>query len=161
MKSIGIAQLMMQAGMFVCASSFAADIRTGIFTHCRRREDRKMRSGTFDEELQRMNSIVQQIRPHSLVLFNESFAAANEREGSGIARQIVRALLESGARILFITHLHTFASYFNAASRDTTLMMRAERASDGARSFRIVPGAPSQHSHGEDLYQKVFGGSPH
>ena len=55
-----------------------------------------MKSGKFDEELSRMNDIANVLTPHALILFNESFAATNEREGSEIARQIVSALLEGG-----------------------------------------------------------------
>jgi len=36
-----------------------------------------------------MSDIVDHITPHSMILFNESFATTNEREGSETARQIV------------------------------------------------------------------------
>lgn len=157
LRSVGIAQLMMQAGMFVPAEQFSADIRSGIFTHYRRKEDRDMSSGKFDEELKRMNTIVDRIQPHSLIFFNESFASTNEREGSEIARQIVSALLESGAKVFFVTHLYTFAAQFSGKANTSTIMLRAERRQDGTRTFRIVKGAPSQRSHGEDLFYKVFG----
>ena len=97
LRSVGLAQLMMQAGMFVAADSFRADVRNGTFTHFRREEDTEMESGKLDEELARMSEIVDQLNPSSLLLCNESFASTNEREGSEIARQIVRALLDSGS----------------------------------------------------------------
>ena len=53
-----------------------------------------MESGKLDEELARMSNIVDNITPNSLILFNESFAATNEREGSEIERQIISALME-------------------------------------------------------------------
>ena len=65
---------------------------SGIFTHFIREEDATMMSGRLDEELRRMSAIADQISPHCLMLFNESFAATNEREGSEIGRQVVRAL---------------------------------------------------------------------
>jgi len=156
LRSVGISQLMMQAGLFVPALTFTADIRSGVFTHYRRKEDRNLGSGKFDEELKRMNIIVDHMGPNSLILFNESFASTNEREGSEIARHIVSALLETGAKIFFVTHLYTFAHYFKEQASATTIMLRAERRQDGGRTFRIVEGAPSQHSHGEDLYKQVF-----
>ena len=42
-----------------------------------------MKSGKLDEELRRMSDIVDHVTPHSMILFNESFAATNEREGLG------------------------------------------------------------------------------
>jgi len=53
-----------------------------------------MQSGKLDEELFRMNDIAGNIMPGSLILFNESFSATNEREGSEIAGQITRALMK-------------------------------------------------------------------
>jgi hypothetical protein len=55
-----------------------------------------MKSGKFDEELSRMSDIADDMTSNSMVLFNESFAATNEREGSEIGRQIVCALSEKG-----------------------------------------------------------------
>ena len=68
-----------------------------------------MKSGKFDEELGRMSDIVDLIAPHSLLLFNESFAATNEREGSEIARQIVTALLERPNKVAFVSHQYAFS----------------------------------------------------
>lgn len=57
LRSIGLAQLMMQCGMFVPAESFCANICEGIFTHYKREEDTTMKSGKLDEELARMSVI--------------------------------------------------------------------------------------------------------
>ncbi len=98
LRSVGVAQLMLQSGMFVAAAELEATIRRGVFTHYRREEDPAMRSGKLDEELRRMSEIADAIGPSCLLLCNESFAATNEREGSEIARQVVRALLEAGGQ---------------------------------------------------------------
>jgi DNA mismatch repair ATPase MutS len=99
LRSIGLGQMMMQCGMFAPAESFCANVCDRLFTHYKREEDATMKSGKLDEELSRMSDIADNITSHSLLLFNESFAATNEREGSEIARQIVCALLEKGIKI--------------------------------------------------------------
>jgi len=157
LRSIGVAQLMMRCGMFAPAQSFTSNIATSVHTHYRRREDRSMTSGKLDEELARMDAIADQLGSGSLMLFNESFAATNEREGSDIASQITRALVERGVKVYFVTHLYSFASSFAEYSSSHPLLLRAERQSDGTRSFRLIKGAPTRRSHGEDLYRKVFG----
>jgi len=96
LRSIGLAQLMLQAGMFVPAESFSANICPSLFTHYKREEDASMKSGKFDEELTRMSEIADHLVPDSMLLLNESFAATNEREGSEISRQIVSDLIEKG-----------------------------------------------------------------
>jgi hypothetical protein len=157
LRSAGQAHLMMQAGMFVPASSFAASISTAVFTHFKREEDVTMEMGKLDEELDRMSVIADQITPGCLLLCNESFASTNEREGSEIARQVIRALTEAGIRIIFVTHLYDLAERYYAQHDPATLFLRAERQPDGRRTFRLPAGEPLPTSYGEDLYQQVFG----
>jgi DNA mismatch repair ATPase MutS len=156
LRSIGLAQLMMQSGMFVPAQSFAANICSGLFTHFKREEDAAMQSGKLDEELSRMSDIVGQIKPNGLVLFNESFAATNEREGSEIAKQIVSALLEKRIKVFFVSHLYEFTHNLHAQNLRNAIFLRAERLNDGRRTFKLVEGGPLETSYGEDLYNKIF-----
>jgi len=159
LRSLGLAQLMMQCGMFVAAESYCSKINRSIFTHYKREEDISMKSGKLDEELSRMNDIANLITPNSLLLLNESFSATNEREGSEIARQIVQALLENGIKIIYVTHLYEFARGLYEQNMSTALFLRAERKSDGSRTFKLVQGEPLQTSFGEDLYRNIFGES--
>jgi DNA mismatch repair ATPase MutS len=143
--------------MFVPAASFRANVCDGIFTHYKREEDASMKSGKLDEELSRMSVIADAITPHALLLCNESFAATNDREGSEIARQVVRALIETGVKVFFVTHLFDFAHGFYAQGLDTALFLRAERQSDGKRTFRLSESEPLPTSYGADSYQRIFG----
>jgi DNA mismatch repair ATPase MutS len=156
LRSIGVAQLLMQCGMFVPAESFCANVCEGIFTHYRREEDTTMKSGKFDEELSRMSGIVGHLKPNSMLLFSESFAATNDREGSEIARQIVCALLEKQIKIFFVTHLYEFAHGFYEKNMPNAIFVRAERQDDGGRTFKLREGEPLQTSYGEDLYKRIF-----
>ena len=156
LRSIGLAQLMMQAGMFVPAASFRANLSGGVFTHYKREEDSQMESGKLDEELARMSQIAGQIRPNGMVLFNESFAATNEREGSEIARQIIRALRESDVKVCFVTHFFDLANSLYRAPGDDSLFLRAERQPDGRRTFKLNVGEPLPTSYGDELYRRVF-----
>ncbi|MFC0691720.1 MutS-related protein [Paraburkholderia humisilvae] len=158
LRSVGVAQLMMQSGMFVAAESYAGEHCNALFTHYRREEDVTMNSGKLDEELNRMSRLVDAMSPGSLVLFNESFASTNEREGSEIARQIVCALHEKHIRVFFVTHLYAFAHDLYETATARVLFLRAERRDDGTRTFRVMPGQPLQTSYGKDLYDQTFAG---
>lgn len=156
LRSIGLAQLMMECGMYVPAESFSANLCQGLYTHYKRQEDATMKSGKLDEELSRMSEIADGLRPDAMVLFNESFVATNEREGSEIASQITRALLERHIKVFFVTHQYEFAHRFHDGYRERTLFLRAERQTDGSRTFKLRPGEPLQTSYGPDLYQTIF-----
>lgn len=156
LRSIGLAHLMMQAGMFVSAQSFSSELSNGLLTHFKREEDAAMESGKWDEELSRMSEIVDNLRSNAFVLFNESFASTNEREGSEIATQIVNALLDRGVRVFFVTHLYQFASGLGARNMRSAVFLRAERNPDGTRPFKLVEARPLQTSYGSDLYAAIF-----
>ena len=158
LRSVGLAQMMMQAGMFVAAQGFSAGLCGGLCTHYKREEDATMRHGKWEEELGRMSEIVDRIGANTLLLCNESFASTNDREGSQIAEQITTALVERGVRVLFVTHLSEFARRLYARRMEDVHFLRAERHADGSRTFRLSEGAPLQTSYGEDLYDHVFGG---
>jgi DNA mismatch repair ATPase MutS len=157
LRSVGLAQLMTQAGMFVGGESLRANVCDGVFTHFKREEDATMESGKLDEELRRMSEIADSIGPSCMLLCNESFASTNEREGSEIARQVVRAMVDVGVKVLFVTHQFDLAHGFYAADLPLALFLRAGREADGQRTFRITEGEPLPTSYGEDSYRKVFG----
>ena len=157
LRSVGLAQLMMQAGMFVPATALSAEIVSGVFTHYKREEDSTLRSGKFDEELARMSAMVDLIRPDALVLFNESFASTNEREGSQIATDVIRALLDDRVKVFFVTHMFELADSLQQEQDRRFLFLRAERGSSGNRSFRLIEGPPLSTSFGADLYEHIFG----
>ncbi len=157
LRSLGLVQLMMQSGMFVGAERLRAGICAGVYTHYKREEDAAMEGGKLDEELSRMSEVIDQIRPHSVLLCNESFASTNEREGSEIARQVVRALLDKRIRVFFVTHMYDLAHSVHAQGLENALFLRAERQPDGRRTFRLLQGEPLPTSYGQDSYQRIFG----
>jgi DNA mismatch repair ATPase MutS len=157
LRSIGLAQLMMQSGMFVAAESFEAEVCPALLTHFRREEDPAMKSGKLDEELARMSEIIEHIVPNSMLLFNESFAATNEREGSEIANQIVCALLNRRIKVAYVTHLYDFAHGLFNRRMEQAIFFRADREADGRRTFRMQEGEPIGTGYGEDLYRLTFG----
>ena len=184
LRSIGIAQVMMQCGLMVPAKRYQSGLYPNFFTHFTRREDSAMNSGRLDEELRRMDQIVSNLGENSLLLLNESFATTTEKEGSAIAYDILRALKEEGVRILTVTHLLSFAQrvYEEAGSQpkektkpegqtkstedeiksearaswSNVAFLSAQRLSDGTRTFKILPHAPEMTSFGLELYDEVL-----
>ena len=157
LRSVGIAQLMMQSGMVVAARAFRANVCSAVFTHYKKEEDASMEGGKLDEELARMSEVADQISPGALLLCNESFAATNEREGSEIARQVIRAMIEERIKVMYVTHLYDLAQSVWAARSPLTLFLRAERLPDGRRTFRLLEGEPLPTSFGGDSFRRIFG----
>ena len=156
LRSIGQAQLMLQAGMFAPAEELSGSVCSALFTHFKREEDPTMERGKLDEELMRMSAITDWIAPGAMLLCNESFASTNEREGSQIAREIIRALTEAGIRVVYVTHMYHLAETVHSSGDDRVLFLRARREPDGSRSYRLHEGAPLPTSYGADLYLETF-----
>ena len=157
LRAIGQAQLMAGAGLQVGAAGLRTSLCSGVFTHHRREEDAAMEHGKLDEELARMSRIADLIRPGALLLCNESFASTNEREGSEIARQVVRAMVDSGVRVACVTHQYELANGLWDTDHGRAVFLRAERLNSGARTYRLVEGPPLPTSFGVDSYEAVFG----
>jgi hypothetical protein len=156
LRSLGLAQLMLQAGLFVPATAYAASLADHILSHFRAEEDAEMCSGKLDEELVRMDGLAAVASRRSLFLFNESFAATNEREGARIAAEIATALVDRGLRVAFVTHLHSFAQAMFDERRDDGVFLRADRP-DGAAPFKLELGAPMATSFGRELFADIVG----
>lgn len=161
LRSIGIAQVMLQCGLPVTARAFSSGLFPKIFVHFTRREDSEMNSGRLDEELGRMSKIIDEIGDDSLILLNESFATTTEKEGSVIAYDIIKALSEAGVRILTVTHLLSFARRIYEESKENEDIaiefLTAERLDDGTRTFRMIRHEPELTSFGLDLYEEIVG----
>ena len=155
LRSVGQAQLMAQCGLFAGAAALTVPVRGQLFTHFKREEDRSMERGKLEEELDRMSRIADRLRAHDLVLFNESFASTNEREGSRVFSQITKALTESRVEVFSVTHLFAYSSCF--LEDPGACFLRAQRLPGGERTFKLLPEKPLETAYGEDIYRKVFG----
>jgi len=155
-RSIGLAQLMSQCGMFVAALTSRSNICSGIFTHFKKEEDKNMKSGKFDEELSRMSDIIDDISPNAVVIFNESFSSTNEMEGSQIASQIVKALIEKNIKVIFVTHMFELVNKFYQNDYKDAIYLRANRKEDGSRDFKIIEAKPLHTSFAKDIYDSIF-----
>jgi len=155
LRAIGVAHLMAQAGMSVAADACTLAAVRGVHTHWAREEDTDLRRGKLDEELARLATTVEQVRPGSLVLSNESLSSTNESEGAAIALDVVRALCDGGVLVYLVTHLYDLSRpLYDDASRPA-VFLRAPR--QGEVRYRLEAGPPSPTSFGRDLYAEVFG----
>ncbi len=156
LRSIGQSLLLMQSGMFVGAEYYSSPLFTHIFTHFKREEDQTVTMGKFEEELKRMSELIDHMSSGSIVLFNESFAATNAREGAEIAGHIVNALLDTGNSVMFVTHIYELTSLFLNRGDENVKFLKADHLESGERTFKIIDGMPEETSYGEEIYDRVF-----
>jgi hypothetical protein len=164
LQAIGLAQIMMQAGLYVPATGAAVSICDNIFSHYPALEKLEKGTGRFGEEAQRIESLFKSSTRHSLILLNESLSSTSGGESLYLAQDIVRVLRMLGARAVYATHLHGLAASVGELNQDTkgdsrvlsmVALVEADPDSeerDAIRpTFKIVPGPPEGHSYAIDL----------
>lgn len=156
LRSYGQAIIMMQLGLFVSGRSFESNTFENVFTHFNKEEDKTMESGKLDEELGRLNMIVNDIKPNSLMLFNESFQSTSELEGSTIALDVIKAFDEKRISVVAVSHMYHLYTLLEKEFGENIYYLRASRGDDGARSFKLVEDKPLRTSFALDLYKEIF-----
>ncbi len=158
--AIGLAQAMMQLGMFVPAQSAVISPVDGIFTHFPTGSEDTIDKGRLGEECARLMNIFEKLTSRSLVLLDESLSSTGSYEASYIAAEVLSGLARFGCRCLFSTHLHELAaeverinaqSEENGGGRIDTLVAGIY---DGKRSFKIVRAKPDGKSYARDIAEK-------
>ncbi len=155
LRSLGQAYLLFQAGLFVPAHRMEMPIIESIFTHFDKEEDTNLESGKFDDELRRFDLMISKLKENSLIILNESFQSTDEHEGSKIGFEIIKAMRDSGVRVILVTHMYDLATLIKKEYSDS-YFLRAERLEDGSRSFILKEADVLKTSFGRDLYNKIF-----
>lgn len=156
--AIGLAQVMMQLGMYVPAEHAVISPVDGIYTHFPTGADDTIDKGRLGEECARLSEILDCVTANSLVLLDESLSSTGSFEASYIAAEVLGGLAHVGCRCLFSTHLHELAAEIdniNARSKASggvaidTLV--AGMKGEGKRSFKITRAKPDGKSYARDI----------
>lgn len=156
LRSLGIAQVMCQTGMFVAAKGYPLHAYKDIFTHFTRREDVTMNMGKFEEELKRMEQILRGAKENTLILLNESFATTTEVTAFQIAMDITHACLEKSVTMWVVTHITKYAKELYKENHDDILFLSAGRQADREIRFTMYEKEPGDTSYGLELYEEMI-----
>lgn len=158
--AIGLAQAMLQLGMFVPAHSAQISIADGIYTHFPTGADDTIDKGRLGEECARLRDIFEMVTRDSLVLLDESLSSTGSYEASYIAGEVLAGFSRIGCRCLFSTHLHELAAEIDninartAADGGTKIDSLVAGIEDGKRSFKIYRMKPDGKSYARDIADK-------
>ncbi len=145
LKSIGIAQIMAQAGLFVPAEEYYCPVYQGILTHFPSGEDETLGDGKLAEELKRLKKDFHMLKDGGLALFNESFSTTTTKEGAEIGIDVLRAVRASDSHAVFVTHLMEIAENRNLIGDTLSL------TTESAHSHKITEGEPLPNIYAYEL----------
>ena len=106
MKSIGIAIIMAQAGMFVPCSSLNLVPYKTVFTRIPSGDDINKGQSTFTIEILELRNILKNVNRNSLVIGDEICCGTESISALAIVSSGILELCEKQASFIFATHLH-------------------------------------------------------
>lgn len=83
----GLAQLMMQARMFVAVERFKSSMCPNMATHFRHNEDAFLRHSVLNEKPRRLSAVGHRTLLYELSLLNEPFVTADDLEGDMVGER--------------------------------------------------------------------------
>ncbi len=161
LRSVGLAQVVFQAGLFVPAQEANISPVTNILTHFPRLETRQQ--GRLEEEAERLRDLFAKVDDGSLVLLNETFSSTAFGEALYLAQDVLSALCALGARAVFATHLVELVDQFDEIesvverkSRLCSLVAGIATNADGLPQpkYQIQRGAPLGRSFAREIARK-------
>ncbi|WP_262279489.1 DNA mismatch repair protein MutS [Hallella absiana] len=151
LRQTALIVLMGQIGCFVPAESARIGVVDKIFTRVGASDNLSLGESTFMVEMTEAADILNNVSPHSLVLFDELGRGTSTYDGISIAWAIVEYLHENEhahARTLFATHYHELNEMEKHFPRIKNYNVSVKEV-DGKVIFlrKLVPGG-SEHSFG-------------
>ncbi len=161
LRSVGLAQVMAQAGLFLPADNARISPVDIILTHFPALETRQQ--GRLAEEAERLRGIFQKATSHSLVLLNETFSSTSSGEAIYLAHDILGALRAIGVRAIFATHLIELADHLAdieaSVEGDCRLFslvagIEVNEAGETVPTYTITRGQPLGRSYAREIARR-------
>ncbi len=105
LKTLGLAVLMHQAGLFVAAEAAELGWVRRLEVDIGDEQSLEANLSTFAAHLRRLDRILDHAGEDALVLIDELGSGTDPQEGAALAQAVILALLERGARGVVTTHL--------------------------------------------------------
>lgn len=110
MKSVGIAVIMAQAGLFVAAKEMRFALFESLFTRIVSKDNLSKGLSTFAVEMLELKNIFNRAGKKSLILGDEISHGTETLSGVAIVSSAIMKLSDIGSLFLFATHLHQLES---------------------------------------------------
>ncbi len=151
LRQTALIAIMAQMGSFVPAESARIGVTDRIFTRVGASDNISAGESTFMVEMTEASSIINNLSPRALVLFDELGRGTSTYDGISIAWAIIEYIHENArahSRTLFATHYHELNEMERLFSRVKNFNVSVREA-DGKVIFlrKLVPGG-SEHSFG-------------
>ncbi|KAG2411964.1 hypothetical protein HFD88_009520 [Aspergillus terreus] len=157
-RTIALTTVMAQAGSFVPAAYASLRIASQLFARVSTADDLAANVSTFAAEMRDMARILRALDPRALVIVDELARGTSTTDGLAIALALAEALIESRARVWFVTHFHDLAAILSERAGVVALHLAADLAPDASKMtmlYRVAEGPDTTRFYGLALAKLV------
>lgn len=158
LRAVAQAQFLAQHGFPVPARAARIAPVPGVLSLFASAEDEGgTMEGRLAQELRQLKEMVTRAPAGALYFFNEAFSSTGTDDAVEIAETVLRAIIDSGGRVLFATHLHALASRREELARELSgarVVSLVARSGEEGPNYAIERGAPEGRSYAERLVRE-------
>jgi DNA mismatch repair protein MutS len=150
-KSIGIATIMAQSGMYVPCNTFNYFPYNYIFTRILNTDDYSKGMSTFITEITELNTIFRFCDNHSLIIMDEVASGTESISAKSIVVASILYIYNRGGSFITATHLHEIASYKELNCLDK-LDIKHMSVTYDKKSDQLIYNRTLQDGPGDSIY---------
>lgn len=141
LQSLGLAQLMAQAGLFVPARAASMALVPGLVMSLIEEARADQSEGRLGTELVRIRALFERLPPGALVILDELCSGTNPSEGEEIFELVVQMLSRLAPQAFITTHFLTFAARLDRERKIPELrFLQVELGKEQRPTYQFVPG---------------------
>lgn len=141
LQSLGLAQLLAQAGLFVPARSAELALCPGMVVSLIEESRADQSEGRLGMELVRIRALFERLPPGAMVLLDELCSGTNPSEGEEIFELVVGMLGRLHPQAFITTHFLTFAARLESERKIPGLaFLQVELGRDRRPTYQFTPG---------------------
>lgn len=151
-KTVGLSVAMHQCGMLVPAEVARLGCFTQIWADIGDEQSIQQSLSTFSSHIKNISTALSELKPGALVLLDEAGAGTDPAEGAALARAILLAFREGGAKMLVSTHYGELKVFASSEPGFTNASMEFDRKSLRP-TYRLRMGMPGS-SHALEIARR-------
>lgn len=143
LKTLGLAVLMHQSGMFVAASQAQLPVTENVLVDIGDEQSIEASLSTFAAHLKHLRGILEHASSRTLILIDELGSGTDPAEGAALAQAIIEQLLQQDARGIITSHLSPLKLF----ALETPGLQNASMGFDVQRlspTYRLQVGQPGR-----------------
>ncbi len=153
-RSIGLVQHLAQIGMFVPAKGAVVGMVRHIHTHFGRDDEAAAMVGRFEQELERMRKLLNDLRDGDMVLLNETFTSTQRMGAVILLGRLLKEFDRKHCVGGLVTHYHEIYDRLEEGSFYSLTAGVEEESGRMDRTFKIIRSDSGRQSYAKDIAVK-------